>query len=158
LSASRLSSKLNASAPLALALVLTATSCGALKRVHECEQVVESINTEMAEVRFQLPDAGADAPSYTEIAGIYARLSQRLSEIPARDTALSRTLVSYKDVIDRAAEHSRAYAEELARATPSRQERKDRDGRLKRIRTMAKNDLVREASVVRKLNALCHPE
>ncbi len=134
------------------------TGCGALKRVHECEQVAESINTEMAEIRFQLPDAGVEAPAYTEIAAVYDRLSQRVSAIAARDTALARTLVSYKDVLERAAQHSRAYAEELAQPAPSKQERKEREGRLKRIRTMAKNDLVREASVVRKLNALCHQE
>jgi hypothetical protein len=48
--------------------------------------------------------------------------------------------------------------ENIQTLTASRGERKSKQARLKRIRTLAKNDLTREAAAVRKLNALCHPE
>src|SRR5689334_12614769 len=38
--------------------------CGAFKRVGECEAVIETVNTTLAELHPQVPDAGLDANAY----------------------------------------------------------------------------------------------
>jgi hypothetical protein len=66
-------------------------------------------------------------------------------------------VASYREVTERAAKHSRSYSEALAGTPRSKKERADHEARLTRIRAQAKGDLTKEATVVRKLNAVCHP-
>jgi hypothetical protein len=141
-----------------LGLTFSVGSCGSLKRVQECERVIVTVNSGLEQVRQHLPDAGADARAYVAIAAEYVRLGDNIQALSSRDETLQRAIDSYREVATRAAQSSRDYSEELARPTASKAERKSKKVRLQRIRTLAKNDLTREAAAVRKLNALCHPE
>jgi hypothetical protein len=140
-----------------LALALLATGCGSLRRVHECELVIETVNSSLADIQLRLPDAGSSAPDYELIAGAYQELGKRLAGLTPQDGPLQRALLSYAEVIERAATNSRAFAEELAAPARSKAQRKGREVRLKRIRAQAKSELAKEAVAVRKLNTLCHP-
>ena len=142
---------------IALALAL-GSGCGALERVHECEAVIETVNSGLENIYVQLPDAGTSAPAYEEIALAYEALIRRIDALAPKDSSLERALASYKEVAERAAKHSRSFSEELATRAKSPGERKSKDARLKRIRNLAKADLTRETSVVRKLDSLCHPQ
>jgi hypothetical protein len=143
---------------LQVSLMLLLTSgCGAVKRVHECQGVIEAVNTGLTDLHIQVPDAGTSSSAYTQIADGYDALGKRLDELAPSDTALSKAVASYREVTERAAVQSRSYAEALAALPKSRKERAQHDARLNRIRTQAKADLAKEATVVRKLNAVCHP-
>ena len=144
---------------LAGAIVLFGTpGCGAIKRVSECEGVIETVNGGLAELHPQVPDAGYDANAYTRIAEGYEALGRRLDELVPTDAALAKAVASYREVTERAAKHSRDYAETLAVEAGSRRQRNDRNARLSRIRSQAQADLAREAQVVKKINAVCHPQ
>jgi hypothetical protein len=138
-------------------LMLGLGACGSLKRVHECEAVISTVNASLGEIEFQMPDAGASAVAYEQIATEYEQLVKNIDQLQPKDMALNKALASYKEVAERAAKHSRSFSSELASVAKSRAERKNKEVRLNRIRTLAKADLTREATVVRKLNTLCHP-
>lgn len=142
---------------LAGLLLLAMTSCGAIERAVECQQVVDAVNGGLAELQVQVPDAGTDADAYKAIAEAYEALGKRLEALELNDSSLAKVITSYRELTERAARQSRSYAEALAGAARSKRERRDREARLTRIRTQAKTDLAREATVVRKLNAVCHP-
>ena len=138
-------------------LIAILAGCGALKRVHECEAVIETVNTGLEGIEVQVPDAGSSSAAYEQIAVAYDDLAKRIDQLQVEDVALAKALVSYKEVTERAAKHSRAFGAELAARPKSRNARKNQEAQLNRIRTLAKADLAREATAVRKLNALCHP-
>lgn len=142
---------------LVLAL-LAGLGCDPIQRLRDCGPLIETVNTNLDEVRFRLPDAGSDAAAYVEIAAVYDRLGQGLATLSPRSVALERAVASYRELAERAANTSREYADELARPATSKGERKRKEARLERIRTTAKSESSREASVVRKLNSLCHLE
>lgn len=142
---------------LLLLFLLGIGSCGAVKRVHECQQVIDTVNAGLAELHVQVPDAGASPQAYAGIADAYDALAKRLAELSPTDDALARALESYREVAERAARQSRKYSEALAGKARSRRARSDKQAGLNRIRAQAKTDLAREASAVRKLNAVCHP-
>lgn len=131
--------------------------CGAVKRVHECQGVVAAVNTGLSDLHVQVPDAGASPDSYGQIAAAYEALGKRLDELAPSDSVLAKAVASYREVTERAARQSRSYAEALASVPRSKKERADHEARLTRIRAQAKGDLTKEATVVRKLNAVCHP-
>jgi hypothetical protein len=140
-------------------LVLFGTSgCGAVKRVHECQGVIEVVNAGLTDLHVEVPDAGASASAYHRIADNYDALNKRLLELAPRDATLAKALDGYREVTDRAAKNSRSYAEALAARARTKKERAEQSTRLTRIRTQAQTDLSREAQVVRKLNAVCHPQ
>jgi hypothetical protein len=141
-----------------LAFCAGVNGCTPLERVQECEKLIEMVNPGLEQVRLRLPDAGTDSESYAAIATEYDRLTERMQTLTPPDDGLRRAVSAYAEVVQRAAQHSREYAEELRRPTASRAERKNQEARLKRIRAAAKGDLSREAAAVRKLNTLCHPE
>lgn len=142
----------------AMLLAIGVTSgCGAVKRVHECQGVIETVNAGLSDLHVQVPDAGASSDAYGQIADAYEALGKRLDQLAPSDSALAKALVSYREVTERAAKHSRSYAEALASSPRSRKERAEHEARLTRIRAQAKGDLTKEATVVRKLNAVCHP-
>jgi hypothetical protein len=124
--------------------------------VHECELVIETVNSGLVDIQVRLPDAGS-GPDYESIAGAYQELGKRLAGLTPQDGSLQRALVSYAEVIERAAANSQAYATELAASARSKADRRAKEARLKRIRTQAKSELAKEALAVRKLNTLCHP-
>ena len=140
-----------------LLLLFGATGCGAVKRVHECQEVIETVNAGLADLHVRLPDAGASSSAYVEIAEAYEALGKRLDELAPSDAALARAVAGYRDLVERAARQSRNYSEALASDARSKRQRRDQEARLNRIRTQAKSDLAREATVIRKLNAVCHP-
>lgn len=142
---------------VALISIVTAAGCGALKRVHECEAVIETVNAGLDDIHVQVPDAGASSAAYEQIAVAYEELTKRIDQLQVEDAALGRALGSYREIAERAAKHSRSFAAELATKAKSKGARKSKEARLNRIRALAKGELAREASVVRKLNALCHP-
>ena len=81
----------------------------------------------------------------------------RLDALAPSDATLAKAVESYREVTDRAAKQSRSYSEALAVMPKSKKERTDKEARLTRIRTQAKADAAKEATAVRKLNAVCHP-
>jgi hypothetical protein len=137
--------------------LLAVSACGGLARVHECQGVVETVNAGLDDLHVQVPDAGTSAAAYAQIADGYEALGKRLDELAPSDTALAKAVASYRELTDRAAKQSRSYSEALAILPKSKKERTDNEARLNRIRTQAKADLAKEATVVRKLNAVCHP-
>jgi predicted nucleic acid-binding Zn-ribbon protein len=139
-----------------IALGLT-SGCGAVKRVHECQGVIEVVNSGLSDLHVQVPDAGASPNAYGQIADAYEALGKRLDELAPSDSSLAKAVASYREVTERAAKHSRSYSEALASLPRSKKERADHEARLTRIRAQAKGDLTKEATVVRKLNAVCHP-
>lgn len=142
---------------LLVACLLGALGCGAVRRVHECEGVIETVNGGLADLHLEVPDAGASPRAYARIADAYDELGKRLDELAPSDAALAKALAGYREVTERAAKQSRSYSEALSGAARSRKERNEKQARLSRIRAQAKNDLIREANAVRKLNAVCHP-
>ena len=138
-------------------LLLGATACGAIERVHECQQVIDTVNEGLSDLQVQVPDAGTDPSAYSAIADAYEALGKRLGELSPSDDALAKAVAGYREMAERAARQSRNYSEALAAEVSSKRERHDREARLNRIRTQAKTDLAREATVLRKLNAVCHP-
>jgi hypothetical protein len=140
-------------------LLLSGTvGCGAVKRVHECTAVIEAVNGGLGELHLQVPDAGESASAYAEIAAGYDALGQKLEELAPSDPALVKALDGYRELAQRAAKNSRAYAEALAAPESSKKLRTDKQARLDRIREEARADVSREALVVRKLNGVCHPQ
>jgi len=141
--------------PLALcALLLGAGGCTALERTHDCGGVIDIVNGGLEAVRFDAPDAG-DAETYARFASAYDEISNQISIISIEDATLSKTVGSYREILDRAANNSRAYARELE-SRSSKAERRSSDQKLEKIRSRAKTDLGREAALVRKINSLCH--
>jgi hypothetical protein len=138
-------------------LLLGAPGCGALERVNACQEVVDTVNSGLAELQVQVPDAGSSPAAYQEIADAYEALGKRLTELSPSDAALAKAVAGYRELTERAARQSRNYAEALAGAARSRRERRDKEARLARLRNQAKADLAREATVIRKLNSVCHP-
>ena len=132
--------------------------CGAVKRVHECKAVIEAVNGGLSELHLQVPDAGDSAASYAAIAAGYDALGQRLEQVAPSDPALAKALDGYRELAQRAAKNSRAYAQALAAPETSKKLRTDKLARLDRIRGEAQSDVSREALVVRKLNGVCHPQ
>jgi hypothetical protein len=138
-------------------LLLGASGCGAVKRVHECQQVIDAVNAGVADLQVQVPDAGANPTAYTEIAAAYDALGKRLGELTPSDDALAKAVAGYRELTERAARQSRNYSEALAGEVRSKRDRRDKEARLTRIRNQAKTDLARESTAIRKLNAVCHP-
>jgi predicted nucleic acid-binding Zn-ribbon protein len=133
--------------------------CGLLERVADCQSIVSRVNSGLATLSVQVPDAGQDPDAYETIAASYENLANDLEALSPRNAELKRSLGSYSDVLLRAAKHSRSYATELAKPERDSQKRqKRRRARLDRIRTLTKADVSRESSVVRKLNSVCHPK
>jgi DNA-binding PucR family transcriptional regulator len=135
-----------------------APGCGMLERAHECQAVIETVNTSLSDLQVQVPDAGESADAYTQIAGAYDALGKRLEALAPKDPTLAKAIAGYQEITQHAAERSRAYSEALLAPGGSRQERGDKRARLSRIRADAQADLTREAQAVRKLNAVCHPQ
>jgi hypothetical protein len=136
--------------------LLVALGCSPLRRTRECSRVVETINSGVSGIQ-SLSNSGRSALVYAQIAAAYEQLGKQLGSLLPRDPDLSRTLASYRDLTQRAAKHTREYSEELAKVPEGATLEPDTLARLDRIRSAAKVELTREASLVRKLNALCHP-
>lgn len=132
--------------------------CGAVKRVHECQGVIDTVNDGLNELHLQVPDAGDSAAAYVAIADGYAALGKRLEALAPSDGTLAKALDSYRELAERAAKNSREYSEALAAPAGTPKQRADKQAKLSRIRGEAQSDLSREALVVRKLNGVCHPQ
>jgi hypothetical protein len=142
---------------LLLILELAGSGCAALDRAHDCSGVADIVNGALVDVRFDAPDAG-DPEAYQRFAATYDDVSKQIGSLSIEDAALAKAVGSYRDVLDRAAKHSRAFAKEMASSgSDTKAERRSSERRLERIRAQAKTDLTREASAVRKINTLCHP-
>src|SRR5687768_12252843 len=97
-----------------LSAILAAVGCGALKRVHECEAVIETVNAGLEGIYVQVPDAGASSAAYEQIAVAYDDLTKRIDQLQVEDVSLAKALATYREVTERAATHSRAFGAELA--------------------------------------------
>ena len=142
---------------LAGSLALVA-GCSSLRRVHECKRVIDTVNGGLSSISAAGADAGANPSTYAQLADAYAALDKRLEGADSKDPALSKSFGAYRELIQRAAKQSRAFSEELDKPTSTPEEEKEKESRLNRLRTQAKNDVTREAALVRKLNGLCHPQ
>jgi hypothetical protein len=140
---------------LPLFIVVLVAGCSALERMHDCDSVVDVVNAGLEDVRFDAPDAGSD-DAYEHIATAYDDVSKRIEALEIGDTALAKAVGTYREIVERAARNSRAYARELNPGQTSR-DRRAAERRLEKIRAQARSDLGREASAVRKINALCRP-
>jgi hypothetical protein len=135
-----------------------AVGCSSLRRVHECKRVIDAVNGGLSSLPADEADAGASPSTYMRLADAYDAFDKRLEGADSKDSALSKPFGAYRELIQRAAKQSRAFAEELDKPTSTPEEEKEKESRLNRLRTQAKNDVNREAALVRKLNGLCHPQ
>ena len=140
-----------------VAALLFAVGCSSLRRVHECKRVIDAVNGGLSTISADGADAGASPSTYARLADAYDALDKRLEGADSKDSALSKSFGAYRELIQRAAKQSRAFSEELDQPTSTPEEEKEKESRLTRLRTQGKNDAVREAVLVRKLNGLCHP-
>ncbi|HEU4579342.1 MAG TPA: hypothetical protein VFS67_13865 [Polyangiaceae bacterium] len=144
------------SAVLVCLLSLPLIGCSSLRRARECQRMVDTVNGSLS----QLPndaDAGASPATYLRLADAYDALAKQLEGARSEDPALSKAFDSYRELIQRAARQSRLFAEELDKPVSTPEEQAEKETRLARIRTQSKGEVSREASLVRKLNGLCHP-
>ena len=140
------------------ALTLCLLACSSLRRVHDCKRVIDTVNSGLSGVAISDADAGASPATYTRLAEAYDALGKQLEGADSEDPALSKTFGAYRELIQRAAKQSRTFSEELDKPTSTPEEEKEKESRLAHLRNQAKNDVNREASLVRKLNGLCHPQ
>ncbi|HKO93254.1 MAG TPA: hypothetical protein VJU61_18995 [Polyangiaceae bacterium] len=120
--------------------------------------MIETLNESLRALAPQVVAAGPSPAAYSRIADGYAELDSKLQSTHPRDASLIKLVAAYRELTQRATKHSRAFAEELAKPTGSADEEKERDARLDRLRNQAKSEQAKEASLVRKLNTLCHPQ
>ena len=137
-------------APVAMA------GCSSLRRAHECKRVIDTVNGSLSELALDA-DAGASPAAYVRLADAYDALGKQLEGASSEDPALSKLFASYRELIQRAAHQSRLFAEELDKPSSTPEEEAEKETRLAGLRTRAKGEVSREASLVRKLNGLCHP-
>lgn len=138
-------------------LALCLLACNSLRRVHDCKRVIDTVNGGLSGISTYDADAGASPATYVRLADAYDALGKQLEGADSQDPALSKTFGAYRELIQRAAKQSRAFSEELDKPTSTPEEEKEQQSRLAQLRNQAKNDVNREASLVRKLNGLCHP-
>jgi hypothetical protein len=146
------------SAWLLAGLALCTTACNSLRRVRDCKRVIDTVNVGLSDIAIQDSDAGASPVTYVRLAETYDALGKRLEGADSQDPALSKTFGAYRELIQRAAKQSRAFSEELDKPASTPEEKQEQESRLAHLRLQAKNDVNREASLVRKLNGLCHPQ
>jgi hypothetical protein len=132
--------------------------CSSLRRVQECKRVIDTVNGGLGSISADGADAGASPTAYARLADAYEALDKSLAGADSKDPALSKSFLAYRELIQRAAKQSRAFSEELDKPTSTPEEEQEKDSRLSRLRTQARNDVSREAALVRKLNGLCHPQ
>jgi hypothetical protein len=120
--------------------------------------LIETLNASFQELAPQLATAGPSPTAYASIADGYAALEAKLETTHPLDASLIKMVASYRDLTQRATKQSRAFAEELAKPVGSADDEKEKDARLERLRSQAKSEQAKEASLVRKLNTLCHPQ
>jgi hypothetical protein len=142
---------------LPLFALLALSSCSSLRRVHDCKRVIDTVNGNLSQLAYDA-DAGVNAATYVRLADAYEALGKQLEGADSRDPALSKIFGAYRDLIQRAAQQSRLFAEELDKPSSTPEEEAEKEARLTRLRTRAKGEVGREASLVRKLNGLCHPQ
>jgi outer membrane murein-binding lipoprotein Lpp len=130
--------------------------CSSLRRARECKRVIDTVNGSLSQLAAD-PDAGASPATYVRLADAYDALGKQLEGANSQDPGLSRVFGSYRELIRRAAQQSRLFAEELDKPSSTPEEEAEKETRLTQLRTRAKGELSREASLVRKLNGLCHP-
>ncbi|MEO8178142.1 MAG: hypothetical protein ABI895_04840 [Deltaproteobacteria bacterium] len=145
------------SAALLGGLALCLVACNSLRRVRDCKRVIDTVNGGLSGISTYDADAGASPATYVRFADAYDALGKQLEGADSPDPALSKTFGAYRELIQRAAKQSRAFSEELDKPTSTPEEEKEQQSRLAQLRNQAKNDVNREASLVRKLNGLCHP-
>lgn len=152
-------STLTAGSPLrflASCMLLGMLSCSPLRKVGECKRMVDTVNGGLSRVALSAADAGANPATYMQMAHRYEELAQDLQSASSGDETLNKTLAAYRELIQRAAKHSREFSEELDRPASTPEEDREKEARLSRLRAQARNEVNREASLVRKLNSLCH--
>lgn len=120
--------------------------------------MLDTLNGSFRQLAPQLAAAGPSPAAYVSIADGYAALDAKLETTHPRDLSLIKMVASYRDLTQRATKNSRAFAAELAKPTASADEEKEKEARLERLRAQAKAEQAKEASLVRKLNTLCHPQ
>jgi vacuolar-type H+-ATPase subunit I/STV1 len=139
-------------------MLLGALSCSSLRKVGECKRMVDTVNGSLSRLATSAADAGANPVTYLQLAEGYQALAKELESASSSDEALNKTIGSYRELIQRAAKQSREFSEELDRPTSTPEEEREQEARLARLRAQAKNDVSREASLVRKLNGLCQTQ
>jgi len=149
--------KSHSSAWLLGGLALCLVACNSLRRVRDCQRVIDTVNGGLSGISLSSADAGASPATYVGLADAYDALAKQLEGADSQDPALSKTFGAYRELIQRAAKQSREFSEELDKPTSTPEEEKEKESRLTHLRNRAKNDVNREASLVRKLNGLCHP-
>jgi hypothetical protein len=120
--------------------------------------MVDAVNDGLSRLATSAADAGANPATYAQLAEGYEELAKALESASSTDEALNKTMGSYRELIQRAAKQSREFSEELDRPTSTPEEEREKETRLARLRVQAKNEVNREASLVRKLNGLCHTQ
>lgn len=139
-------------------ILLGVLSCSSLRKVGECKQMVDTVNGGLNRIAILEADAGASPITYAQLANEYEALARGLETTSSSDEALNKTIGAYRELMQRSATLSRQFSEELDRPVSTPEEEREKDTRLARLRAQAKNEVNREASLVRKLNGLCHTQ
>ena len=148
-----------------LLLVLTtpaacafASGCSGIERIAQCETFVGEVSQGLERVRETLPDAGSlVAEDYRRVADRYDTLNEALEKVELADAPLSEAADRYRRVISLAGERARSYATALDGSSASAKKRHRRESELGRIEKLARGDVGRESTALRKINELCHP-
>jgi predicted nucleic acid-binding Zn-ribbon protein len=120
--------------------------------------MVDTVNDGLSRVATSAADAGANPATYVQLAEGYEALARELQSASSTDETLNKAMGSYRELIQRAAKQSREFSEELDRPATTPEEEREKEARLARLRAQAKNEVNREATLVRKLNGLCHTQ
>lgn len=140
-------------------LLLTLTpGCHRFQRLSECDLAIETVNFGLSRIHESLPDAGeTSAEAYRQVAIRYAELGDELSRLNIRDHRLRVAIDSYREVLSRADNRALAYATTLELSRRGKKARAARRKSLRRQEDLARGEVSRQASTIRKLNELCHP-
>jgi hypothetical protein len=140
---------------LGVAVLLCACACSPLRRVSECKEIVGTVNPRLDAIEALTPDAGASPARYERIAAGYSELGDQLGTLEISDPKLKAAVDDYRGLTTATAEQCRTMANELRRATSSRNERTQRNRQLRQARSAARRNVATQEGVVQALNDAC---
>ncbi len=141
-----------------IGLLATSSGCSGLSRLSECDGFATAVGENLEQVREVLPDAGSTAPAdYRRVARRYEKAHKALLAFEASDEKLTDAAAKYRSVMARAGARARTYARALEMPERTRAQRRRRDEKLRNTQKLARSDLGRESSAIRRLDELCHP-
>lgn len=138
--------------------IVLLVGCQGVGRLSECQQLIEEVNSGLADIREVLPDAGTRRPdTYRRVAERYQTLHLHLAQTNWRDRALDGVLEDYRGVLKRAENRARGFAKLLDKKPRSKRAKQSHSTKRRRQTELARGEKSRQTSVIRRINELCHP-